>query len=226
MTGATRAVMSRRVEARDSLDFFPTPPWATRAFLREALLPSAREAARLNLTVREPACGLGHMSRVLKEAFVGVASSDVHDYGWGHGVASYVGVGPDVLPDERPDWVITNPPFNLALQFAERALHESREGVALLMRTAWLEGAERHERLFRPLRPSLVAIHCDRVPMVKGRYDPNAATTTAYAWFVWRKAEMGSPGRETRLTWIAPGAKARWKRPGDVDPARGDGGGA
>lgn len=31
------AVMARRVEPADSLDFFPTPPWATRAFCEHVM---------------------------------------------------------------------------------------------------------------------------------------------------------------------------------------------
>src|SRR3546814_6501707 len=30
----SHAVMAQRVEAHDSLDYFPTPPWATRALIR------------------------------------------------------------------------------------------------------------------------------------------------------------------------------------------------
>jgi len=31
MQNTSHAVMAQRVEPHDSLDFFPTPPWATRA---------------------------------------------------------------------------------------------------------------------------------------------------------------------------------------------------
>jgi hypothetical protein len=34
--------------------------------------------------VWEPACGTGIMSAPLSEYALAVASSDVHDYGWGH----------------------------------------------------------------------------------------------------------------------------------------------
>ena len=39
-SGST-AVMARRVEAPDSLDFFPTPPWATRALVEHVLFRRA-----------------------------------------------------------------------------------------------------------------------------------------------------------------------------------------
>ena len=39
------AVMQRRIEPHDSLDFFPTPPWATRALVKLGLKPPAGERA-------------------------------------------------------------------------------------------------------------------------------------------------------------------------------------
>ncbi|OYW64672.1 MAG: hypothetical protein B7Z40_13570 [Bosea sp. 12-68-7] len=180
---SSTAVMQRRSLPARGLDFFPTPPWATRAFLHEVL---QAEFAALGLnSVWEPAAGAD---------------------GTGHAVGSFIGQGPDVIAPIPVEWIITNPPFNLAVDFAERALREAKVGVALLLRTSWMEGGERYERLFRNRPPRLVAQYCERVPMVAGRYDPTASVATSYAWFVWHQAHFR---KETRLIWIAPGAKAR-----------------
>ena len=155
------------------------------------------------------------MASVLTETFPLVFASDVHDYGRiEQRVGSFVGDGLDVIeaPDRKPDWIITNPPFNLAVEFAERALLEARVGVALLVRTSWLEGADRYRRLFSKRRPATVAQFCERVPMVKGRWDPAASTATSYAWVVWLVA-VHTP---TRLVWIPPGCRQRLTRPDDV----------
>jgi hypothetical protein len=40
------AVMAQRIEAQDSLDDFPTPPWATRALIEHVLLGVARKAKK------------------------------------------------------------------------------------------------------------------------------------------------------------------------------------
>ena len=76
----SNAVMATRKEPPDSLDYFPTRPWATRAlceWLREVSPATMR-------FVWEPACGEGWMSRPLAEYFGLVFSSDVHPYGfWG-----------------------------------------------------------------------------------------------------------------------------------------------
>lgn len=204
------AVMQQRHEAIDSLDYFPTPPWATRAFMREIL--RAHEKPLRFENIWEPACGEGHMAYVLQEFGTTVLASDVHDYGRGHAVGSFTGYGLDVMPPwPECDWVITNPPFNLAVEFAERALDEAKDGVALLVRSAWAEGGERYRELFKPHPPTQIVHYCDRVPMVKGKYDPKASTATSYSWFIWERDQDRRP-----CAWIEPGAKERNLRIEDV----------
>ncbi len=188
------AVMARRREPPAALDYFPTPPWATRALFRH-VLPAIGVGAISS--VWEPACGEGHMASVVAE-FVGssVKASDIFDYGYGIAPVDFL-TDPHLV---RPAWIITNPPFSIACEFTLRALDLATEGVAMLVRTQWIEGIGRYENLFRDQPPSLYAPFVERVPMVKGRWDPNAATATSYAWFVWRKAFSGP----SRVSWIPP----------------------
>ena len=58
------AVMAQRREPPDALDYFPTPPWATRALFRHVLPALGIEAIG---RVWEPACGEGHMAAVIAE---------------------------------------------------------------------------------------------------------------------------------------------------------------
>ncbi len=191
------AVMSRRFEPADSLDYFPTPPWATRAFC-EHVLPHFEaidpETGLFGVDAIDPACGEGHMVAVLREYMPAVTASDIFPYGFG-GVADFT--HPDEVYAPR-GWVITNPPFKLAVDFVQRALQIARRGVAMLVRTAFLEGEERHALLFGPNPPALVAQYIERVPMHKGRWSVNGTTATSYCWLVW--AAGGS--REPRFTWI------------------------
>lgn len=198
--------MNARREPPDSLDFFPTPPWATRALLVHVI-----GDLRLGC-VWEPAAGRGHMAETLAERAFRVIASDVFDYGRGYELGSFVGQGPDVIGSKEVDWVITNPPFALATEFVERGLREARVGVALLLRSNWAEGAERFERIFSKTPPTVIAQFVERVPMVKGRYDPNASTATCYAWFVWRRP---SPNPTTRFMWIPP-CRRELSRPSDL----------
>lgn len=197
------AVMSQRVEANDSLDFFPTPPWATRA-LCEWLGPCPAPLDLLSCW--EPACGEGHMSRTLGEYFLRVDSSDVCSYGFGDQMDFLF--GPPM--GHGYNWIITNPPFRLGQQFATQALRLARDGVALLVRTAFLESADRYEVLFRDTPPSDILQFVERVPMFKGRLDRSGSTATAYCWLVFRK---GAPSG-TRFHWISP-CRKRLERDSD-----------
>jgi hypothetical protein len=197
------AVMAQRVEVHDSLDFFPTPGWATRA-LCEWLFTHGHISAFSYIA--EPACGQGHMARVLREYFNEVFAADVHSYGFGE--------TEDFLwpSDQCFGWIITNPPFRLGEQFALIALERAKNGCAFLVRTGFLESASRYENLFSKFPPSEILQFAERVPMFKGRVDEFGSTATAYCWTIWRK---NSPN-ETQFHWIPP-CRKRLERPGDYD---------
>lgn len=200
------AVMQQRIEGHDSLDDFPTPPWATRALCERLSKYYDDSFASLSQMIcREPAANRGHMARPLAEYFGTVDASDIHDYGAGYPVEDYLFPG-DLEP---VDWTITNPPFRLAEQFIERACVTSGEGVAMIVRAAFLEGQGRYERLFSKNPPSLVLQFTERVVMHKGRLAPEGSTATAYAWLIWIVGE-----EDTRIEWIAPCRKLL-ERPAD-----------
>lgn len=201
------AVMQRRNEAHDSLDDFPTPPWATRALVEHVILPCL-DGDPGKQSVWEPACNRGYMAKPLKEYFGRVYTSDINDYSQEADdfcqdrVIDFLWPGSEspVIEAHGIDWIITNPPFRLAEQFVERAFSlKPRGGVALILRTAFLEGIGRHEKLFSVTPPNLVAQFAERVPMVRGRIDQEAVSATAYCWLVWL---TGS--RDVRLLWIPP----------------------
>ena len=199
----SHAVMAQRYEAKTSLDNFPTPPWATRALLEQVLGTEKLETQ----TCIEPACGAGHMSKVLKEYFKKVISADVYDYGYGF-VQNFLSAPKGIEPI---DWLITNPPFNLAEEFIRKGLAETSRGVAVLTRTVFLESIGRYERLFEKQPPNIVAQFSERVPMVKGRLNPKASTATGYCWLVWHSKEQV---KNTNLVWIKPCRKSL-ERPSD-----------
>jgi len=200
------AVMQQRKEPHDSLDYFPTPPWATRALCEHVL----RSLLDKEHVVLEPACGQGHMANVLKEYSNNVVSSDVHDYGYGD-VADFL--FPTYEPPEKVDWIITNPPFNLGEQFIDKALEIAINGVAVLVRSSFIETIGRYERLFRDRRPSRFAQFSERVPMFKGCLDPKGTTATSYCWIVWGHDIATF---DTQLRWIPP-CRKQLERAGDYD---------
>lgn len=202
------AVMQRRSEPHDSLDDFPTPPWATRA-LCEWLVRRGEDLA--SFVCREPAANRGHMVKPLAEYFRRIEASDVHDYGAGYPIEDYL-FGPDPEPVQ---YTITNPPFKLAEQFIARMAATSEFGFAVIVRSAFLEGVGRHERLFSVNPPSHVLQFTERVVMHKGRLAPEGSTATAYCWLVWLDGG-DCQDRETHFEWIQP-CRKRLERLGDYD---------
>ena len=192
------AVMQQRIEAHDSLDDFPTPPWATRALCERIIVGGMWSSCR------EPAANRGHMVKPLLEYFSTVDASDIHDYGAGFPVRDYL-----FGPCEPVDWTITNPPFRLAEQFIKKALTESRCGIAVIVRSAFLESVGRYEHLFAVRPPSHVLQFTERVVMRKGKLSAKGSTATAYCWLVWKRGVTG-----TTFDWIAP-CRKRLEREGD-----------
>lgn len=209
MQNTSHAVMAQRIEARDSPDDFPTPPWATRALVEYVL---GDKPAKARQTCLEPACGAGHMAKVLEEYFGQVHCSDAYDYEYGD-IRDFL---ERPYPPKSYDWVITNPPFRLAEEFLLNALEVAKCGVAILARTVFLESAGRYRAIFQDMPPSKFAQFVERVPMVKGRLDQKATTATGYAWFVWEQNRADSP----RLVWVPPCRKKLERHSDYQQPSR------
>jgi predicted RNA methylase len=204
---------AQRVEDADSLDYSPTPPWATRA-LFEYVLP------RLGVTdiasAWDPACGEGHMTSVMEEYVAGsVIGTDIHDYGCDGRAAPGWLREQDFLDEaiETPDvdWIITNPPFGeRVLPFMRRALDLSEVGVAMFLQLRYLEGVDRYNAVYRNAPPTLFAPFVERVPLHMGRYEPNGSTMTAFMWLVWMKDRL-----PLAPFWIPPNCRAMLRRNND-----------
>ncbi len=216
----SRAIMGARREPDDSLDYFPTPPWATRALVERVLSP-----LKINTfaSIWEPACGEGHMSEILREYCQDVRATDVFDYGRQDAVLDFL----DATAMQSCDWIITNPPFgDKAIEFVLKALQLAETGVAMFFRSQWaVEGIERYERIYRDTPPTIAAFFVERVNLCKGRWDPDGTTATAYCWLVWIKGHALCPP-----FWIPPGCREALAMPDDIarfsfektDPASGD----
>lgn len=148
------------------------------------------------------------MARPLAEYFAAVEAADAYDYG-GNRVADFLhGAFAPV------DWVISNPPFRLGERFVLRALDLARIGVAMLLRVSFLESEGRYLAIYRDRPPTVYAPFVERVPMFKGRLDPDGSSATAYAWFVW---VHGAPRRPLELI---PPCRRQLERAGDYgEPA-------
>jgi hypothetical protein len=202
-----RSIMAARVEQRDSLDFFPTPPWASRALV-ERVLPHIGVSLTPTTTVWECACGEGHMSEVLAE-YSTVIASDVHGYRPEQTVRDFLDTA---IQAPRIDWIITNPPFgDRTTQFILRGFEVARFGMAMFVRSQWaVEGIKRYQQIFRDHPPTCFAPFVERVPLCKGKWDPDGSTATAYAWLVWMRGKKPMPP-----FYIPPGCRKALTRPSD-----------
>lgn len=219
------AVRAQRIEPADSLDDFPTPPWAVRAVLRYVAQHCSGERLG-DLTAREPCANRGHMLRALQEHFGLVYASDVYDYGLGLEVMDFLFPEPLI----KVDWTIFNPPFRLAEEFINRAQATSRKGVIAICRTSFLEGEERERELYRSNRPAFHVVFAERVPMLKGRLvqkgqidsmamkpGTKASTATSYSAFIW----LAERSAQTITDWL-PRCREEFECAGDYpDPPDG-----
>ena len=200
-----------------SLDDYPTPPWATRALLN--WLEAAGGGMEGNLakkTAWEPTANRGHMARTLEERFGSVHKSDIEDYGAGYEVRDFL------FPDNRDepvDWIVCNPPYTLAQEFVPPMLNRSTCGAAMLCRLQWLEGTERHDRIFSKHPPSDVLVFSERLSFAKGKVGKTTVGGGAmsFAWFVWGHNYLcNAPS----LHWLGTGTRKRCEKEGDYDEAR------
>jgi hypothetical protein len=200
------SVAGVRKDKDDNIGDFPTPSWATRALMEKVLsfVPNKE-----NMICWEPSCNRGYMVRPLKEYFGHVVATDIADYN-GNTKLDFLSVFPTEVPHPI-HFVITNPPFHLAQEFIEKGLEIAEEGVAVLVRTSFLESKKRYEELFSVNPPLVIAQFVERVPMVKGRCDPKASTATSYCWLIWAKR---IPQSTPNFFWIPP-CRRELERDGD-----------
>jgi len=156
-------------------DFYATHPDSVKALLEvEAILYPALE----------PACGEGHISRLLEPYTT--KSTDLIDRGYGN-------VGIDFLTSEflgEYNTVITNPPFNLFQEFVEKALKVAKKKVIMFGKLQALEGVKRATFLQKtPLR-TVYVFKRRQQPMRNGKSNDEItgkkmSSTMAFAWYVW-----------------------------------------
>jgi hypothetical protein len=190
LNGAFKPTLKRFADLNGP-DFFPTPRWAT-----FALADNEKFVGDL----WECACGDGAMSRVFEETGTKVYSSDLYDRGYGEPDKNFLS------PHRIADNIVTNPPYNCAEGFVASGLKFAQRKFALLLRLAFLEGANRSNTIFSTNPPSRVWVFSERITFYPKGVEPKGTGTTAYAWFVWDKEAPGS----TELKWFKPGYRAKF----------------
>ena len=170
---------------REKDDFYPTPRRGVDALLA---------VEKFNGGIWECACGDGAISKPFIEGGFDVVSTDLVDRGFGVAGVDFLMETSLLAPN-----IVTNPPFKLALPFAQKAVDLGAEKVAMLFKLAFLEGVERGEWLeHSPL--SRVFVFKRRLSFVNGETSSkiDGGGMMAFAWFIWEHGHEGPP----TLGWI------------------------
>lgn len=168
-------------------DWYVDPPEAAEALLR---------AERFSGLSWDPACGVGTIPKTMAAAGLRCMGSDVVDRGYADATQQ------DFLnPDDAPGStglianIVSNPPFNLARHFVDKALSIATHKVAFLLPLTFLEGAARAQWLdTTPL--ARVHVFSWRISMppgellAAGKVRPTGGKK-AFAWFVWERNWRG-----------------------------------
>ena len=173
-------------EERSKLDYYGTDPRSTKALLA---------VETFNHEIWEPCAGHHLMVNVLREAGYHVLATDIAEYdGVRHAKMDFLNIEGEWDGD-----IITNPPYGLSTEFAVKALELVKPGakVAMFLRTLFLEGNKRYEKLFKENPPRYVYVFTNRQVSDKND-DFSKGSAVSYAWFVWVKGWKGNP----EIKWI------------------------
>ena len=176
---------SRKNGEREENDFYITP---------SPLVSSLLKHEKFDGNIYEPACGKGDISKVLIKNGYDVLSTDLIDRGYGEG-------GIDFLDDKElkkigvQDNLITNPPYKDGLQFVLQAKKYTRNKIALLCKTTFLEGVERYKMFQDKEFPLKVFYQFSKRPTLKkkGLEEQDLRGMISYGWFVWERGYKGKP---------------------------------
>lgn len=184
----TMGASNYRNYERPTDDFYATDPLAVEKLL---------EVEKFHSSVYEPACGMGHISKVLSNHGYAVKSTDLIYRGYG-----------EFKPVDflTLDWhdvdidIITNPPYSHAEEFVRKAIDVVAEGrkVAMLLKIQFLESQKR-KALFEEYPPRTVYVFSKRVACAKnGDFNQKLSSAMFFAWFVWEKRYKG----KTYIKWL------------------------
>jgi len=167
---------------RERDDYYATDPKSVEALLK---------VESFSHYIWEPACGEGHISKVLEAAGYDVLSTDLVYRGFGDEKPFNFLVTDETIMDD----IVTNPPYSLAMEFVYKALEILRMGgkCAMLLKIQFLEGKARAE-LFKKYPPKIVYVFSERQICAKnGDFAATKGSAVCYAWFVWEKGFQGDP---------------------------------
>jgi hypothetical protein len=98
------------------------------------------------------------------------------------------------------DYIITNPPFNLNLEFIEKAFRVARRKISFLVPLNYLDTMKRFPVFHNEDFPcKSVLVYSKRISFIKGGGLPEKCITgMSFCWVTWEKGFVG----DTKIKWI------------------------
>lgn len=180
---------------RDGIDFYPTPPGATKALLHAETFPGR---------IFEPACGDGTLGSILEREGYHVHASDLYDYGYGHTGIDFFSI--NKMP-ARCKSIIANPPgkaYSPTLNkkvpveaWIEHAWNLGPTKMAMFMKFPAIAG-QRRVPVLRVCNLKWVLPFIERVSCFKNGIPPapgekNNNNQVNWAWFIFERGYTGYP---------------------------------
>jgi hypothetical protein len=176
---------------RQEHDYYATHPRAVELLL---------QLEKFEHSIWEPACGEGHISKVLSSAGHQVKSSDLIDRSFGEG-------GIDFLGADNQEWsgsIISNPPYSKAKEFIQKSIDITKPGskIAMFLKLQFMESKGR-KALFINTPPHTIYISSSRLNCAmngdfEGQRIRGEGSAVGYAWYVWVNGFKGT----TQVKWF------------------------
>jgi len=195
-------------------DFWPTPPWATRALVVHLW---EHGYAFKGATLLEPMAGAGHMAKTFEEYGAMVSAYDNRRWRGDKFTGNYKTGQRDFLtqPPLPGKWayVITNPAYADARATARRMFDMATHGMAVLVRVQFLETRDA-TRLFEVIgEPTQILFFQDRISFKKNVVVRNAPRYFFHIWAFWDKQD---PDPRPPI-FIPYGSQPRFEKDTDYD---------
>lgn len=170
---------TNRGAKRNARDFYATPEKSFQPLLEH--LPR-------DVRFYEPAAGDGRLIRWLRDSRRAAFGADLCQSRMHY--RALIATGKDFLQDRtRRQFIITNPPFSLSLEFCAHALTLAPE-VMMLLRLNFL-GAVKRRDWWRKHEPAALFVLSSRPSFGKNKHGKRGTDATEYAWFYWGERFSG-----------------------------------
>lgn len=195
-------------------DAYFTPEWCVDAFLDSY-------SENISGVIWEPFVGTGNIARVLQNCDHKVICTDLNDYGYpltvpvdfrDDDIETFIRVLTKDFTnfsEEKPRWIITNPPYTKLQWYVERILflcQKFEAGAALLLRNEF-DSAKTRGDFFGNNPHYLGKIVLTTRPVWIEGEKQRASPRHNYSWFVW---DYGSPATDKKeITYSYRGIKEK-----------------